>query len=140
MLSFLYWKNPRLYIWFCIRLVSFALKCLRVRRDKLRGKNIHEGPSTSCYALLSLAAPTFLLLEIKSQNCYLRNFLKSVDILRPLSLLKPTPIHPHWWHKNKRLLFFLDNLSDTKIIHVTHTTQVKAFRQRLRYNDQYQRI
>lgn len=56
-------------------------------------------------------------------------------ILGLMSLLEPTPIHPHCWHKNKRP--FQDNFSEAKII---HETQVEAFRQRLRNNDQYQQI
>lgn len=58
-----------------------------------------------------------------------------MDRLGLLYLLEPTPIHPRCWHKNKRL--FQDNFSEAKIIHVT---QVEAFRQRLRNNDQYQQI
>lgn len=77
-LPILYWKTIRFYILFCIlhKINQLCPKMLRARRDRLRGKNIHERPFTSCYSLLSLTAPTFLLLEIKSQNCYLRKFFK----------------------------------------------------------------
>lgn len=37
-------------------------------------------------------------------------------MLGSVSLLTPNPVHPHHWHKNKRL--FQDDFSEARIIHV----------------------
>lgn len=116
-------KGPKNLHFILHKISQLSPKMLRVRREKVRGKIF-----MTAFSLLYILLPhyclwqnsTFLLLKIKSPNCYFRNFKKSMDILRPVSLLEPTSVHPHCWHKNKRLQ---DNFSKAKIIHVApHNT------------------
>lgn len=122
-------KGPKVfYNLLCTKLVCLALKCLEEGGENWEKKILMKAlfSFTSCYdstTLLFLAALTFLLLKIKSQNCYSRLFFffKSKNVLGSISLLKPNSVTLTNWHKNKRL--FQDNSSEAR-----HRSKAQLFR------------